>query len=286
MARAGADVTLVCRPSTAESYRRDGLVVNDRGEEFQTKDFAIVDSISNIISPDLIVLAVKTYHPDEVAVQLASVVSDQTIILTLQNGVVGDLQVAHHLPKTTISPGLTWVVSTMVRNGYVEQKAPRTFIRIGNRKTSDLGAASRAKGILENSGVLAERSEKIVCDLWGKFIWLANFAGNAGFRRKPIGSIVNNPDDFQLWIKALDESFSVAKSLSVPVDPKTREFIIGRLEHYKSNDTDFKPSLLKDLERGEPTEIEALSGTILKLASEANVDTPVHRMFCETIATS
>ena len=121
------------------------------------------------------------------------------------------------------------------------------------------------------------------CRPLGKFIWLVNFAGMAGVRRKPIGSIVNNPVDFELWVKALDESISVADALSVPLDPSTRDFVIKRLEHYKTNDGDFKPSLLKDLESGKRTEIEALSGTILKLASIANVDTPTHRMFYETI---
>jgi 2-dehydropantoate 2-reductase len=286
MARAGANVTLVCRPSTAESFRHNGLTVNDRGEQFQTKDFRILDSIEKITSPDLILLAVKTYHLDEVAAQLASVVSERTIILTLQNGVTADLQVARHVPQATILPGLTWVLSTMVTQGYVEQKAPRVFIKFGSRDNSDLSAVSVAKQILENGGVSVECSDDIARDLWGKFIWLVNFAGMAGIRKKPIGSIVNNADDFQLWIKALDETLSVARGLKISVDPKAREFTIGRLEHYKVNDIDFKPSLLKDLENGKPTEIEALSGTLLRLASQANVDTPTHRMFYETIVNS
>jgi 2-dehydropantoate 2-reductase len=146
-----------------------------------------------------------------------------------------------------------------------------------------LDAVVGVQTILENSGVQVECSDDIISDLWGKFIWLVNFAGMAGIRRKPIGEILNVPEDFLLWVAALDESISVAKALAVPVDPKIRDFIIGRLEHYKVNDSDFKPSLLKDLETGRQTEIEALSGTVVKLASENNLNTPTHKMFYETI---
>lgn len=278
LARGGIDVTIVTRPGKADLLRR-GLRVTDRGESFETSNFRVVSDISKLAAPELIIVATKTYHLPEVAEQLTSVVGDDTAILTLQNGVEADLQISRRLRRGMIFPGLTWILSHSSETGVIDQRGARTFIRFGDRRNEHGETLARIAETLNTGGVDARISQDIVSDLWQKFLWLSNFAGMTGSRRAPIGELVNDPKELQLWIQAIDEVLAVARAERVALPTGVRDYLLERLNSYKTTNSDFKPSLLIDLENGRRTEVDALSGTVLRIAEKHGLAAPMHREF-------
>src|SRR5688572_18823778 len=84
LARHHADVTFLLRPKTLEAVRRNGLTIRSGGGTFTVRPAAGSDP-RDLPRPDLIVLATKTYDLDDVMNQLAPVMTDRTVLLTLQN---------------------------------------------------------------------------------------------------------------------------------------------------------------------------------------------------------
>lgn len=68
------------------------------------------------------------------------------------------------------------------------------------------------------------------------------------------------------------DSVAQAKGIDLGTDAveKQLDFVRGMAPGIKS-------SMLVDVERGNPLEVETFSGTVIRLGSELNVPTPVHR---------
>jgi 2-dehydropantoate 2-reductase len=280
-ARVSADVTFVARGQKCKDLKERGLQVTDRGDKFHVSSVKVVESLSEVREPELIILAVKTYDIENVAKQMT--VPQGCTIITLQNGIDNDLRVQKHLPHVRVFAGNTWALSTMISPGVIEQKSPMTFIKFGSRKNPQDPALLEIKNILDAGGIEGQVSDNIERDLWEKFVWLASFSGMAGTCRSPIGPIVSDPVAFEVWMRSVDETLALAKALNIPLHENTRANIVERLETCRTLYMDAKPSLLVDLENGRQTEIEALSGTIVKLARERGMLVPTHELMYSAI---
>ena len=79
-------VSFLLRPKTLAAVKQNGLTIRSATGTFAVHPPAASDP-RELPKPDLIILSVKAYHLDEVMTQIEPVMTDQTVILTLQNGV-------------------------------------------------------------------------------------------------------------------------------------------------------------------------------------------------------
>ena len=73
--------------------------------------------------------------------------------------------------------------------------------------------------------------------------------------------------------RAVREIVAVARASGVLFSDEDVRRGLGALEALPDG---ARPSFLADLERGGPTEIDALSGTVVRLGRALGIDTPVH----------
>jgi 2-dehydropantoate 2-reductase len=73
--------------------------------------------------------------------------------------------------------------------------------------------------------------------------------------------------------RSVREVVAVARACGIPYADEDVRRTLGALEGLPEGT---RPSLLADLERGGPTEIDALSGTVVRLARSMGIDAPVH----------
>ena len=92
--------------------------------------------------------------------------------------------------------------------------------------------------------------------------------------RSPIGPIRDTPETWEMYVDAMHEVEAVAQAkgidLGIDAVEKQLDFVRGMAPGIKS-------SMLVDVERGNPLEVETFSGMVIRLGSELNVPTPVHR---------
>lgn len=275
MAKAGENVTFVCRNESFMALKNNGLNIKSIIEEFKIYPVNVIDNLSDISDPDLIIIATKSYDRDQVAEKLKARLRPNTIIITIQNGIENDLKVKEIIPNACVYPGIAYIISKIASPGVIEQTAgPRTII-FGDRQNANNPQLKKIEKVMKSCSINATASSEIEMELWTKFLWITTFAGMTALCRSPIGEIVNDPDLYKHYIRCLDEAIAVARAIPVKLKEGIRKTIIEKSEQYKHTGSDSKSSLLVDLENGRRTEIEDLNGTIVKLARLHGVEVPI-----------
>jgi 2-dehydropantoate 2-reductase len=77
-----------------------------------------------------------------------------------------------------------------------------------------------------------------------------------------------------MFTRCVDEGISVARALNVNIGEAERSMVLGKADGYKTKGTGAKSSLAIDLDNGRRTEVEAIHGAIVRLASAMGIDVP------------
>ncbi|MEW5805129.1 MAG: 2-dehydropantoate 2-reductase [Patescibacteria group bacterium] len=275
LAKAGNEVVFLARGEHYQAIKTRGLEVKSVVGDFRVYPTQAVNSVKEISDPDLIIFAVKTYDTEGLAKQLAGVVNEKTAIITFQNGVGNDEQIKQYLNKAKIYPGVVYIISTKTRPGLIEQTGGLRKFIFGNRKNTENFELKEIEQIFKNAGVDTVLSGEIELELWRKFLFILPFSGMTAICRSPIGKVLADPITNNLYQKCLNEALSVAKVKGVKLEPGSFERI---MDISKTTDPNSKSSLLVDIEKGRKTEIETLNGSLVKLAQELDIETPINEL--------
>jgi 2-dehydropantoate 2-reductase len=123
------------------------------------------------------------------------------------------------------------------------------------------------------AGFDADHSDKILTELWLKFIVLATNSAMTAATRSPFGKLRDDPDIMALFDAATKEVVAVgkAKGIALPDDAAKRNmsFLAGAPPAMMA-------SMANDLIRGNRIELPWLSGKVVAMGRELGVPTPVH----------
>jgi len=132
----------------------------------------------------------------------------------------------------------------------------------------------------EAAGFQSTLTDRIEFDIWAKFVRLATFSGMTCVTRSPIGPLRDDPDLFAMLQAAILEGMKVAhaKGISLP-----KRVFDEALTMTQALPPQAKSSMLEDLERGNRLELPWLSGAIVRIGSELDVETPIHRFIATVL---
>jgi len=109
--------------------------------------------------------------------------------------------------------------------------------------------------------------------MWTKFLFIASFGGITSLCRSTAGEVLDTPETRELFRQAMEEVKLLAHKqgivLAADVVPSTMTFL-------ESVEPTATSSMQRDVAAGRPFELEAFSGTIVRLARQHEVHTPVH----------
>lgn len=283
LAKAGNDVTFVARGEHYQAIKENGLTVKSVAGGFEIKPTQVIESVSEIVNPDLIIFTVKTYDTDSTAKELASVVNEDTVIITFQNGVDNDNQIKKYVKNAQVYPGVAYVISTRTKPGVIEQTGGLRKLIFGDRNNLGNPKLRELEKLMKNAGIDAIASDDITRDLWKKFMFIVAFSGVTAVCRSSIGKVLSNQLTKSLYERCLREAVVVAKAMKVNVADDAFESIMTI-----SGNTapDSKSSLLVDIENNRNNEIETLNGTLVRFAEENKIDVPVNDLIYGAIKLS
>ncbi|MBN1956107.1 MAG: 2-dehydropantoate 2-reductase [Anaerolineae bacterium] len=211
---------------------------------------------------------VKSWQTERAARQLAQCLPADGLALTLQNGLGNRETLARHLGDGRVALGVTTSGATLLGPGHV---------RPGGEGAISVGAHPRLEPLvarLRQAGFTVEvvpRTDELV---WGKLVVNAAINPLTALLRVPNGELLAHPTARTLMGDLAGEAAAVAAALGVPLpypDPAAiAEDVARRTAANRS-------SMLQDVERGAPTEIDAICGAIAQLGEQHDVPTPVNR---------
>ncbi len=211
---------------------------------------------------------VKSWQTSRAARQLAECLDPEGIALTLQNG-LGNLEtLMEALGENRAALGVTTTGATMVGPGHV---------RVGGTGPTHVALHSRLKSLIDllrKAGFMVEVAEDLEALVWGKLAINAAINPLTALLGIPNGELLARPHALALMDEAAQETADVAYARGVKFpfeDPgAVAADVAGRTASNLS-------SMLQDIQRRAPTEIDAICGAIALEGESLGVMTSVNR---------
>ncbi|TWH51976.1 ketopantoate reductase family protein [Sporomusa sp. KB1] len=280
LCNAGQDVTFVeVKQDYIKAIKENGLHI-DYGQGEKILNIKITDNIEDGGVPDLIINAVKSYDNIQAAKDCLKVMSPNTLILTMQNG-VGNVETISEIvdPKRVIA-GTTTFGSTVVKPGYV--KSSMGVIHIGE---IDGGITERIEKIakdLENGGFKVEISNNVTSLIWTKLLVNVGINAIGALTLRKNGEIPELAPAAAVQKMLVDEGAAVAKALGIKFDVEDIHEYVKKVCYGTAQN---KASMYQDIERGSVTEVNSINGAIVREGKKLGIPTPANEVITNLILT-
>ena len=294
LARAGQEVHFLLR-SDYEAVRRNGLVIRSSQGDFQVRP-RCARAPTDIGPSDLVLIGLKTTANHVFGELLPPLVGPQTAILTLQNGLGNEQQLARLFPPEQILGGLCFVCLNRIEPGIIQhldhgQIVMGEFQRWPEPRTHDIA------GMIRHAGVACKVTANLAQTHWEKLVWNIPFnglgvAGAAGYeafsdappapRAGSHGPCLTTDQllDDERWTdlvrELMMEVINAARAMGLEVEPALADKQIERTRTMGA----YRASTLIDFERGQPLEMESLFLEPLRQAKRAGVAMPRLETLC------
>lgn len=273
LARAGVDIHFIARGKHLQAIQEDGLQVVSAQGSFRVMIHAVSDP-DDIGPVDLLLFCVKSYDTEDAARAIQPLVEDDTIILTLQNGIDNIDKLSAVYGANRILAGTAYIESTIAAPGVVAQTGKAGRIVFGEQDGQPRHRAAKLLELFQNAGVDAELSDNIQVELWRKFLFICAVHGVSTLSRAPLGLVLSCPPTRELLVGVMGEMAQLARARGVILPDQAVADAVALAESYNKR---FKCSMLRDLEWHRPMEIEALNGMAVRLGRELGVATPLNQ---------
>jgi 2-dehydropantoate 2-reductase len=267
LARA-ADVSAVTRrPEHAEALEREGLRVTGRSD-FTARVRAAVDP-SALPEPELVIVACKGVDLDRAAARLEGCFAGATVA-TVQNGLGAEAIVRRHGDWPLLS-GVTFMSGTKHSDTHVEYVLD-TATWLGPYGGTPVERAREAAELIVAGGLKAEAFDDLRPAQWAKLIFNASVNAVAALTGLPHDHHFAEGELGELVRGLVDEGKAVAAAVGIPLREDPWEMNV----HATRRGSAHYPSMLEDVEAGRPTEIELITGALVREAERAGVSAPLH----------
>ena len=277
----GADVTFVARGAHGAAMREHGLTLDTPQGPLQAARIKIVERAGDAAPPDMVLLAVKLWDTEDALQQIKPVVGPHTTVISLQNGVLKEDQLAKVFAREQLMGGVAYVATRIARPGVIQQTGPMQRLQFGEY---DGRRSARAEALLQacvKGGINAELVDDIRRVVWEKYVFLAALSGATTTMRKTIGPIRSNPQTRAFFLDLMREVVAVGRAHGVALPPDYAE---QRLKLADDVDPGMTSSMHHDLEQGNRLEVRWLSGGVVELGAKVGVAAPLHRAVSDILA--
>ena len=267
LARSHDVLVLTRRASVAELLVRDGVAVT-RGDQTEHVPLrATVDSRA-FADRDAVVVAVKAFATGDALAPLRGVLRAHALVASVQNGIDFATAAREALPDARVVAGSTTQGAIRLGDGRIRvvNRGTTTFGRSdsGSPSSEDLAAAFVA------AGLDARVADDIEAVLWRKLILNAAVNPSCALTGRTNGAVATDPDLETVARALAREAAAVARAEGVDAgDPWPA--IKAAVTSSAAN----RNSMLQDLDAGRPTEIDAISGAIVRRARAHGIAVPL-----------
>lgn len=273
LAQAGHTVAFLARGPHLEALQRQGLVVHSLHGDFDLRPARAAESPEILGPQDAVVVAVKHYDLAHAARQLAAVAETDTRVVPLLNGVDAHHVLSQALDQGQVVGGTCSIASRIEAPGVIRQESRLRRIAVGRLDGRSDSVLDELVSAWRASGVQADQSGSIVDELWSKMVFIDPFAGVTALAQSTASEVRSQPETRFLLLQAMREVEAVGRAAGAQLPADCVERAMATVDSLEPGVTS---SLQRDVVAGRRFELEAFSGTIVRLASEHGIEVRVH----------
>jgi 2-dehydropantoate 2-reductase len=266
------DVHAVCRQRTAEAIRKDGFQLTGI---WGNGSFAF--SASAGIPPgsryDYIIITAKSRDTETLCREYETCIRD-TETISLQNGIGNEEIISRYTDR---------VIGGMIITGFEWRgdNAVHVSVEAGPAKLGRFPAGldspvQKLLDIMAGAGIPAEGTTDVRAELWGKTLYNCALNPLGAVMGVPYGELIQ-PAAWRIITEIVREAFSVIHAEGIRLQWESADQYLRFLHDVQLPATALHhSSMLQDLARGRPTEIDFLNGSIVTKGAEHGIPTPVN----------
>lgn len=276
LAAAGHDVALIARGEHLAALRRDGLAVDSPNGDLTlpASGFTATGDTAEVGPVDVVLLCVKTWQLDDVLPSLPPLMGPDTAVMTLQNGVEAPVQVAGVVGRDAVWPGTARIIALLSGPGRVRHVGGAGLLTFGEWDGRPSGRVERFAEALEGADVAVELPADPWVSLWSKLLFVATAGGLCATVEAPFGVIREQAATRAMAAEAMAEVAAVAKVNGVELPGDIVDESMAFLDRQPAEGT---PSLHRDILEGKRSELDAWTGSVVRLGERTGTPTPVCR---------
>ena len=262
------EVLLVGRAEHVDALRNHGLRIT--GKTVRLAHPRAATRVPTSAQPQLILVTTKAYDTASAMSSLKRF-ARTSVFLTLQNGLDNPDTIARSADRViagTTSHGVTFLGPGEIRHAGVGDTV------IGPWKGVDRADVVRVRDIFDEAGIPTRISTDVRAELWSKVVVNAAINPLAALAGVPNGRLVQDRTLARLLDEVGREALRVAEVAGARLD---RDEILRRTRLVARRTAANRSSMLQDLDRHRRTEIEAITGAILRTAERYGIDAPLNR---------
>lgn len=247
---------------------------------------------------DVIVLLTKQLFNKEVVTFLKDYLSEKGVIVTLQNG-IPEPGIAEIIGENrTMGCAVEWGAA-LIEPGVCEltSEPDSLSFHMGKMKGITDEQFREVKALLELMCPVHEETN-LMGARWSKLLINATFSGLGTVAGGVFGDVSEDKNGKQVAIRCMKECIDVGHAAGVEFAPVQGKNIVG-LFYYKGalkrafgtlllpvamkKHRLIEPSMLQDLKKGKPCEIDAINGVVCEFGRKYGVKTPINDRIVEII---
>ncbi len=287
MKLAGADVSLIARGAHLEAIRNNGLKLHIGGEEKSAKMTATSDP-KELGPQDYVIIALKAHQAWEVAEQMKPLLGPNTSVVTAQNGLPWwyfygfEGQYANRRIESVdpgsrqwnvIGPerviGCTVYPAAEIEGPGVIKHVSGDKFGLGEPTRQVTERAQKLSKLFEDSGLKAPILPEIRNDIWLKLWGNLCFNPISALTHATLDVVATDPETRLLARHMMEEAERIARRIGVHfrVDIEKRINGAARVGAHRT-------SMLQDVDKNRPIELDALLTSVQELGRLTEVETP------------
>ncbi len=261
-----------------EKISADGLKLyeNDKDVIYHPKALLSSEGIGEV---DLVIIFVKALYSRAALMENKAIIGDNTYVLTLQNGAGHEDIIEEFVPKERIIIGTTEDNGAILDNGYV-RRGGKGKTNIGMLVEDKNGMLDKVKECFDGCGFDTHIYSNIQQLIWDKLFTNVSLSALTGVLQVPIGFIAEDEYAWNMTVTLIKEAMQVAKAMGLEFD---EDEMIERVRNTSINSPEGRTSIYADLKAGRLTEVNTISGAVVKAGDRLGVPVPSHKMIVNMV---
>jgi len=269
---AGAEVTLVdVDERLLATLRSHGLrLEDDQGVRVYWPRAARAEQLQGEV--DVMLMLTKSYHTRQAMQANRHLLGQQTLVVTLQNGLDSVPVLREYVADRCLAIGMTLYPADVLAPGSVRSCGPgEVRLRGLLPGVAQAGPLQALIECLRRGGLHCIEDPDIEVSIWEKVAFNTALNSLCALAGENVGELGRCARGREMALTLVAEAASIAASVGVTLDPLR---VTQAVEQAFVVHAGHKPSMLQDLEHGRRMEIDALSGALLAHARRQGVRAP------------
>lgn len=265
-------------PTKIENVNRSGVLIGENDGTTTRMYPAATANSAGIGQVDLVIVFVKALYSETTLASNRVLIGENTYLMTLQNGAGHEDILNKFVSPDRVIVGTTNHNSSIVSPNHVKHGGSGlSFIGSPN------GDNAALKDIAENftaCGIETSIDPDIQKLIWGKLFVNVSLSALTGALQVPIGYLGKDVYAKTMMQTLVTEAVAVARGAGMDFD---EEEIQARVQATVDGAPDGLTSIYADLRDGRMTEVDTISGAVVRASKRVGVPAPSHELMVNMI---